>query len=291
MEIVVHGGAGAGVREPAVRRDVLGEAAVAGSEQDAPDAAVVAAVSILERSPRFNAGVGGAVQSDGTIRTDASIMTDDRAVGAACSMEGVANAIAVADAVRTRTPHVLLAGRPAVGFAESVGVETGVDLWADRNRRRWAELELDGASTRAQLAAVREHFGAGADTVGAVAVDGERVAAGTSTGGRWLALAGRVGDVPLVGAGFFANEFGGASATGAGEDIARLGLSRAAVESLEAGASPATAAASAVRTFERHVDGNVGIVVMSPDGDLGRAHASPAMQTCHARDGRIEPDA
>lgn len=291
MEIVVHGGAGAEAREPAARRDVITEAAVTGSQEEDPVAAVVAAVSILEWSPRFNAGVGGAVQSDGIIRTDASIMTDDRAVGAACSMTGVANAIAVADAVRTRTPHVLLAGRPAVGFAESVGVETDVDLWSDRNRRRWVDLDLDGASTRAQLAAVRERFGAWADTVGAVAVDGERVAAGTSTGGRWLALAGRVGDVPQIGAGFFANEVGGASATGAGEDIARLGLSRAAAESLEAGASPTTAAASAVRTFERHADGNVGIIVMSPDGDVGRAHASPAMQTCHARDGRAEPDA
>jgi len=55
------------------------------------------------------------------------------------------------------------------------------------------------------------------DTVGAVATDGETFAAATSTGGRSFALAGRVGDVPQVGSGFFCTEAGGASATGAGE--------------------------------------------------------------------------
>jgi beta-aspartyl-peptidase (threonine type) len=206
----------------------------------------------------------------------------------------------------------MLAGDRAVAFAESAGVQTGVDLWSDASRERWAEADPPGgegvsgpADTDAQLAWVRERFGGGDgtgdsggsvdgaapdaveraapprdhDTVGAVASDGERVAAATSTGGRWYALAGRVGDVPQVGAGFFASPAGGASATGAGEDIAREGVARRAVTLLEQGADAPTAARIAIEEFGRAADGDAGVVVMDADGQAGEAYNSPAMQT------------
>src|SRR6056297_1045334 len=88
------------------------------------------------------------------------------------------------------------------------------------------------------------------DTVGAVATDGERIAAATSTGGRWYALAGRVGDVPQVGSGFFATPSGGASATGAGEAIATNGLARRAVGLLDDGVDAAGAADRAIDAFD-----------------------------------------
>jgi beta-aspartyl-peptidase (threonine type) len=207
----------------------------------------------------------------------------------------------------------MLAGDRAVAFAESAGVETGVDLWSAASRERWAAADPPGgeggagepADTDAQLAWVRERFGGGDgagssgssvdgnepdaveraapprdhDTVGAVATDGERVAAATSTGGRWYALAGRVGDVPQVGAGFFASPAGGASATGAGEDIAREGLARRAVELLEQGADAPTAARIAIEEFDRAAEGDAGAIVMDTDGQAGEAYNSPAMQT------------
>ncbi len=71
MQVLVHGGAGGVPNEPEPRQAVLERAADAGSERSDPVDAVEAAVSILESSPRFNAGVGSAVQSDGGIRTDA----------------------------------------------------------------------------------------------------------------------------------------------------------------------------------------------------------------------------
>ncbi len=83
MNVIVHGGAGDEPDEPTPRQGVLDEAAQVGGEQETVVDAVEAAVHVLESSPRFNAGVGGAVQSDGEVRTDAGIMTSDRDAGAA----------------------------------------------------------------------------------------------------------------------------------------------------------------------------------------------------------------
>ena len=304
VHVIVHGGAGSPADEPADRAAVLAEAADAGTQQPGPLAAVCAAVRVLEADPRFNAGVGGAVQSDGVPRTDAGVMCGDGRTGAAAAMPGVAHAVDAARAVATDTPHVMLAGERAVDFADAAGVETGVDLWSGASRERWAEADAPGhangegdADIAAQLAWVRERFGGddaggtggdGADpesppwdhdTVGAVATDGEGVAAATSTGGRWYALAGRVGDVPQVGAGFYASPTGGASATGAGEDIAREGLARRAVALLERSEDAAAAARTAIAEFDDAAAGDAGVIVVDSEGRAGEAYNSPAMQT------------
>jgi beta-aspartyl-peptidase (threonine type) len=116
------------------------------------------------------------------------------------------------------------------------------------------------------------------DTVGAVATDGQRFAAATSTGGRSFALAGRVGDVPQVGSGFFCTEAGGASATGAGEDIARVTLSRRAVGYLEDGLGAQAAADKAIEEFEAITGSGAGVIVLNEDG-AGSAFNTEGMQT------------
>ena len=316
MRVIAHGGAGskparrqtecdgsAGSlsEEPRDRQQALDAAAAAGTDASSPTEAVCATVRALEADLRFNAGVGGARQSDGYVRTDAGLMTDDREAGGACGMPGVEHAVDVARAVKEATPHVLVAGVHAVDLAEAVGVETGVDLLTERTRERWTDLEdrPDGD----QLAHARwvgERYGSdpdagvdrGAsdsgppdrdhDTVGAVATDGDRVAAATSTGGRWLATAGRVGDVPQVGSGFYCTPAGGVSATGAGEDIARVTLARRAVDRLEDGQAAQAAAEAAIEEFGDLVEGSAGLIALTPDGDVGEAFNSDAMQTAVA---------
>jgi len=290
MKVLVHGGAGSPPDEPADRQAVLDTAAERGAAADGVTDAVVAAVELLESDPRFNAGVGSSVQSDGLARTDAGLMTDDRAAGAACSMPGVEHAVDVARVVKEETPHVLVAGVHAVDLAEAFGVETGVDLLTDETRQRWAEESPpESFDAGEHVAFVNGRFGRDADdgrsddrdhdTVGAVARDGDRIAAATSTGGRWCALAGRVGDVPQVGSGFYATRAGGASATGAGEDIARVTLARRAVDHLERGRSAADAADLAVEEFEDLTGSTAGVIVLRNDGDHGSAYNSDAMQT------------
>ncbi len=304
MRVIAHGGAGSPPDDPADRQAALEAAVAAGTGTDSPTDAVCSTVRALESDPRFNAGVGGAVQSDGHVRTDAGLMTDDREVGAACGMPGVEHAVDVARAVKEETPHVLVDGVHAVDLAAAVGVDTGVDLWSDRARERWAELESTPDGDQLDHARwVGERFGgdpesgpdAGTDdgaidgddprnhdTVGAVATDGDRVAAATSTGGRWAALAGRVGDVPQVGSGFYCAPAGGASATGAGEDIARVTLSRRAVQNLEDGHGAQAAAEAALAEFGDLVEGSAGLILLTPDGDAGQAYDSDAMQTAVA---------
>lgn len=314
MQVIVHGGAGGPVDEPDDRQRVLDAAAATGSEQDDVTGAVVAAVRALERDERFNAGVGSAVQSDGIPRTDAGLMTDDREVGAACAMPGVAAAVEVARLVKEETPHVLLAGVHAVDLAEDFGVEAGVDLWIDATRERWEAMDTpapaNDAPTRDHIAWSRERFGGGAgtavpdaehgadggdhsdthdhDTVGAVARDHDRIAAATSTGGRWAALAGRVGDVPQVGSGFYCTRAGGASATGAGEDIARVTLARRAVGHLEMGRSAGDAAELAIEELADYTGSEAGVIVLDNDGGVGEAYNSAAMQTAVATDGSTD---
>ncbi|MFB6095085.1 MAG: isoaspartyl peptidase/L-asparaginase [Halodesulfurarchaeum sp.] len=284
MRVQVHGGAGGEPDEPDERRTVLEEAARVGADAGSPLDAVEDAISVLESARRFNAGVGGAVQSDGVPRTDAGLMTGQGAVGAACAMPGVEHAISAARVVLEETPHVLIAGQHAVELAGGFGVETGVDLWNEESRERWAEApKPPSEEPGSHLEWVRERFG-GTDTVGAVATDGERVAAATSTGGRWFALAGRVGDVPQVGSGFYASEAGAASATGAGEDIARVTLTQRAVTHLEAGLGAQAAADSALETFAERTEGGAGLIVISPAGDVGATFNTDSMQTAVAGD-------
>lgn len=313
MRVIVHGGAGGGsttrpteaddrpdgptetgedtgVRPggPADRQSVLDEAAETGAAAETVTDAVCAAVGVLESDPRFNAGVGSTVQSDGIARTDAGLMTDGREVGAACAMPGVERAVEVARIVKEETPHVLVVGVHAVDLAAAFGVETGVDLRTDARREQWNRLDDVPAVTspREQLDWLRDRFDGPAshDTVGAVAHDGDRVAAATSTGGRWLALAGRVGDVPQVGAGFYCGRVGGASATGDGEDIARVTLARRAVDHLERGRDARAAAELAVEELEDLTGGGCGVIVARNDGDVGHAYNTGAMQTSVADD-------
>jgi isoaspartyl peptidase/L-asparaginase-like protein (Ntn-hydrolase superfamily) len=281
MRIVVHGGAGSAPDDPPARQAVLDTAAAEGADAATPTAAVCRAVRHLESDPRFNAGVGSAVQSDGIVRTDAGLMTDDGTVGAACAMPGVEHAVEVARVVATETPHVLLAGVHAVDLAADFDIAVERDLWTDRTRERWADLNPPEGGPQEHIDWVRKQFG-GHDTVGAVACEDGTVAAATSTGGRWCALAGRVGDVPQVGSGFYADRSGGASATGAGEDIARVTLSRRAVQHLDSGANADAAAERAVAELGERTSGEAGVIVASADGDLGAAYNSEAMQTATA---------
>jgi isoaspartyl peptidase/L-asparaginase-like protein (Ntn-hydrolase superfamily) len=303
VRVIVHGGAGSSPTAPEERAAVLDAAAADGARESTPLDAVETAVRALERDERFNAGRGGAIQSDGRARVDAGVMTADREVGAVASLTGVEHPVSVARAVCEETPHVLLAGAPGVEFAGSVGVETGVDLTTPGTRGRFAAADPPtDADVAEQLAWVRDRFGGDAggadptaddgsdhetgegrdhDTVGAVASDGGTFAAGTSTGGRWFALAGRVGDVPQVGSGFYCSPAGGASATGAGEEIARVTLARRAVDRLEAGADATEAAAAAIEGFAAQTNGEAGVIVLDADG-AGSAYNSDAMQTAVA---------
>ncbi|AEN06504.1 isoaspartyl peptidase/L-asparaginase [Halolamina sp.] len=280
MHIIVHGGAGGVPDEPEARQAVLDDAAEAGARADDPVDAVEAAVNVLEADDRFNAGYGGAIQSDGEVRTDAGLMTADRETGAVASMDGVRDAISAARVVMEETPHIFITGEHAVDLASEFGVETDVELLTPEASEEYADEHPPTAGPTAHLEWLEERFG-GHDTVGAVAFDDGEFAAATSTGGRSWALSGRVGDVPQVGSGFYCTPAGGASATGAGEDIAKVTLTQRAVQKLEAGADAQTAAAEAIEEFDDITGSSAGVIVADEE-DVGSAFNSEGMQTSTA---------
>ncbi len=290
MQIIAHGGAGSEPDDTKSRNAVLSRAVNGARGEETSTDAVEAVMCELENHPVFNAGVGGAIQADGAVRTDAGLMTADgsggierTSSGAACAMSGVAHPTRVAQLVRTETPHVLLAGKHAVDLAEAHDIRTEVDLTTERTRSRWDDTGPPGGSTQDRLAFAREQFGADDeprrdhDTVGAVARKDDRIVAATSTGGRWFALPGRVGDVPQVGAGFYAAGAGAASTTGHGEEIAEHGLARRVVELLEDDRGAPAATEAAIDHFEAETGATAGVIAIDAEGRIGHAHNAADM--------------
>ena len=174
--------------------------------------AVRIAINILEDSPYFNAGKGSVFTSSGTNELDASIMNGQNGqAGAVAGLTNIKNPIDAAIAVMKHSPHVFLIGKGAEEFAISHDIETVPQSYF-YNEYRYQE-HIKGLSED------KSKFG----TVGAVAIDQNgNVAAGTSTGGMNNKRFGRVGDVPVIGAGTYAeNGIGGLSATGHGEYFIR----------------------------------------------------------------------
>jgi isoaspartyl peptidase/L-asparaginase-like protein (Ntn-hydrolase superfamily) len=107
------------------------------------------------------------------------------------------------------------------------------------------------------------------DTVGVAvrAADG-RFGVALSTGGYSLVLRGRVGDVPILGAGLYAGPAGASAATGTGERVIEEGLAREVHGWLADGVSPKEAAERAVAKLKGK--GDIGIIVIGPT-DLAAA--------------------
>ncbi|MHB1169845.1 MAG: isoaspartyl peptidase/L-asparaginase family protein [Longimicrobiales bacterium] len=235
--IVMHGGAGTITREsmtPELEqeyRETMTSAMQAGHSvlRDGGSSldAVVATIRVLEDSPLFNAGRGAVFTADGTNSLDASIMHGPTlAAGAVAGVTHVKNPITLARAVMEQSPHVMLAGEGAEEFAALQGIELVDSSWF-YTERRWRQLEdarrqessgNDDAAAAPGASRNAHKFG----TVGVVALDrnGE-IAAGTSTGGMTNKKWGRIGDSPVIGAGTYANENCGISATGWGEYFIR----------------------------------------------------------------------
>ena len=217
--IVIHGGAGTVIRENTSKElqkkyeDKLREALEVGhsileSGGSSVDA-VEKTIKILEDSELFNAGKGSVLTNEETVEMDASIMIgSDLNAGAVATLKTIKNPISAARAVMEKSKHVFLSGKGAENFAVDNGLETV------NNNYFITEKQLK------QIRKIKENkYG----TVGCVALDKSgNITAGTSTGGMMNKKWNRIGDVPVIGAGTYANnKTCGVSATGWGEFFIR----------------------------------------------------------------------
>ena len=237
--IVIHGGAG-GIKKEYFTEEqqkayttTLQEALNAGYEVLENGGvsldAVQEAIKVLENSPLFNAGKGAVYNSDGNQEMDAAIMDGETLnAGAVAGVNHIKNPILAARMVMDSTSHVLLSGKGAEILASKFGLEM-VDssyFFTEKRMNQLKEVQgkektsLDHTAFLIKNELIDDHkYG----TVGAVAIDKNgNIAAGTSTGGMTNKKYGRIGDVPIIGAGTYANnKTCGISATGTGEFFIR----------------------------------------------------------------------
>ncbi|MFN7110885.1 MAG: isoaspartyl peptidase/L-asparaginase family protein [Brevundimonas sp.] len=290
--LAIHGGAGVIERSSLTPEQ---DAAYRASLQRALDAgsavltqggsaldAVQAAVQVMEDDPLFNAGRGAVFTAAGRNELDAAVMNGaDLTAGAVAGLTTTRHPVAAARAVMEQSPHVMLIGPGADAFAAQAGLEQ-VDPSFFFTERRWQGLIK--ALTEAGLPIPERPAGAPAPgaqasvapplnekkfgTVGAVALDSQgRLAAATSTGGMTAKRWGRVGDVPIIGAGTYASNADGCavSATGSGEYFIRSTVARDICRRTADGAT-VQAAADAEITDVGSIGGDGGVIVMGLTG-------------------------
>jgi len=277
--LLIHGGAGA---DPEFRHEELRagirDAVAAGwavlHEGGGAVAAVEAAVCALEDNPRFNAGRGSALTTEGTVEMDASIMEGDGLKnGAVACVTAVRHPVTLARLILEEGRHSFFAGEGALARARALGVPLcdPEELVTDAQRKR-LETVMGG-------------------TVGAVALDRRGlIAAATSTGGMTGKLPGRVGDSPLIGCGTYAESTaGGVSCTGNGEAAIRVVLARRTIEILKAAADPMHACQIAMDVLTEEGRGRGGLICIDWRGRLGWAHSTPLMPVGFMTPGRDAP--
>ena len=297
---VIHGGAGTIERSKMTPererayREKLTEALLAGFRVLEKGGgcldAVVAAITLMEDSPLFNAGKGAVFTNAGTNELDTSIM-DGRTLkaGAAAGLKRVKNPILLARLVMEQSPHVMMTGEGAEAFAAQKGLEL-VDPKYFWTEERWQQLqrvkeaEKSPPPKRSKLERRAppsdEHkFG----TVGAVCLDrAGNLGAGTSTGGMTNKRFGRVGDSPIIGAGTYAdNETCAVSCTGDGEYFIRSAVAHdVSARMLYAGKTVERAAAEALEKVGK-LGGTGGLIALDRRGNFTTPFNTSGMYRGH----------
>jgi beta-aspartyl-peptidase (threonine type) len=288
VAIAIHAGAGTirreelGPEKEAEIRARLEEAVRAGygvltSGGSALDA-VSRAVTLLEDAPYFNAGRGAVFNAEGMNELDASIMDGATLnAGAVAGVHNVRNPVLLARKVMTDSVHVMLIGEGAEAFAREHGIAFEADEYFYTDYR-WQQLQKARSRDSAQ------HTAATPDTwlstVGAVALDANGdLAAATSTGGMTNKRWGRVGDVPIIGAGTYADNASCAvSATGHGEYFIRATVARDICARVQyTGASLREAADQVVMQKLVEMGGTGGIIAVDPQGGISLTFNTPGM--------------
>lgn len=305
IALIVHGGAGdvapehadavqAGCKEATLVGWRILQAG--GSALDA----VEAAVRSLEDNPLYNAGTGASFTTEGKIELDAGMMEGHTLnVGAVACVELIKNPISLARKVLA-SPHVLLVGMGAQEFAQEQGMTlcTIEDLMTERQYKRWKARQTSvrsgvGAVHSAHQFIAPTERGEGEEkhgTVGAAALDIAGIlAAATSTGGTPNKHPGRVGDSPLVGCGFYADDNAAISCTGHGEDFIRLLIAKRAADFVVRGDNARKAAEAAIAVLGAKAEGTGGLIVVDRQGNIGFAWNSQNMAYAYMIEGMDDP--
>jgi beta-aspartyl-peptidase (threonine type) len=227
-----------------------------GSSLDAAEACTV----YMEECGKLNAGLGARANLDGIQELDAMIVDGaNLKSGAVMAVTGIRHPISLARFAMEKTPHSQFAGE-------------GVHKLYERMLAEGYRKETSAGVTKSSF------ITQGGDTVGCVAVDKDgHISATSSTGGIPDKMAGRVGDSPIFGAGAYADDICGATATGWGEHIIRVLLCKTVVSYVEEGIDPPTAAKKGIELLRSKTGSQAGVVIADGKGRYGLAMNTKAM--------------
>lgn len=235
--------------------------------------AVETAIKAVEDYPYYKSvGYGGLPNAHGILEMDAAFMDGDSfKIGAVAGIVDVKNPISVARKLSDEKFNSFRVGQGATEYAMLAGFER-CNMLTPRAKKIW-EQRVEEISKH-NLDPYDGH-----DTVGVVSLDQfGKMCVGTSSSGLFMKQAGRVGDSPLSGSGFYVDsEVGGAVATGLGEDLMKGCLSYEIVRKMSEGLAPQQACDEAVYRFHHKLKKRYGkagafsLVAMNPKGEWGVA--------------------
>ncbi|MFW9780351.1 MAG: isoaspartyl peptidase/L-asparaginase [Candidatus Heimdallarchaeota archaeon] len=283
--VIVHGGAW-NIPDNLVEEHLKGvrKACLEASEilEDSEGTALNAAehaITLMEKNPIFDAGMGSFVNQIAEVEMDAIIATDEYKIGSVAAIQNINNPVQVARLVMEKTDHIMLVGKGANLFAREMGFPEvqPQDLLIGRELERYHEIR-EKQVYRSKDAFRRQGKPEGHGTVGCVCFDQTgSFCVALSTGGTPYKRAGRVGDTPLWGSGAYVEKnIGGAAATGYGEDLIRILATNTCIQYIKAGSSTQKAASQTIRDLDIKVNGLGGIIVLTSSG-IGLAFNTPRM--------------
>lgn len=297
-KLIIHGGAGSSLKGKsgamAVRHSlykVIDEVySLLLTGADAREA-VIRGCQLLEDDPRFNAGTGSVLQSDGQIRMSASLMEGRfQRFSGVINVSRVQNPIELAKALQDSADRVL----SDYGAAELLR-ELNVPVYnpvTDVRLEEWMmERQANFDKTMAGVVAEKELVhtsSAGCGTIGVVALDTRgALAAGTSTGGKGFERIGRVSDSAMP-AGNYATTHAAVSCTGIGEDIIDECLAARVVVRVTDGLSLAEAMQRSFKEAQEH-QRNFGAIAIDATGAISWGKTSQVLLAAY-HDGKTVGD-
>lgn len=238
--------------------------------------AVQEAVICLEDNELFNAGKGSALNCQGEVEMDASLMDGLNVQAGAVSMVRlVKNPIVLARLVMEKTKHVLLSGYGALEFAQRYELAMEPESYFISEHQLAEYLRLHAIETMEEIQNKKMK-----GTVGAVALDRKgNLAAGTSTGGLSNCLPGRIGDSCIIGAGCYANNNSCAvSGTGEGEYLIRQVVGHTIAMMVEAKMSLQEACDYVIFERNKILQGEMGVISVDKQGTFGISYNTEIMK-------------
>jgi L-asparaginase / beta-aspartyl-peptidase len=224
-------------------------------------------LAMMEDDPLFNSGRGAALNELGKVSMDAAVM-DGKTLkaGAVAMLERVKNPSYLIKEILKQSEHIFVGGPGALELAIKKKLKLMPDSYfiTDNQVNNYLKKQKETFDEKLK----KSSHG----TCGVVIADSKgNLASGTSTGGTGNAIAGRIGDSCVLGAGCYANNHTCAvSATGDGEYLIKGVVSHLISCYMEfTGAGVQEACDYAVHQRNKKIKGELGVIAIDKHANIG----------------------